>query len=64
MSIVTIAGTGGRVAGWRSHTVAMPLFGVVVCEPQVSEPSSSRLRQRDLLPTDPQRTSAPSRWGP
>ncbi|PVZ08491.1 hypothetical protein [Actinomycetospora cinnamomea] len=64
MSIVTFAGTGSHVAGWRSHTVAMPLRGVVVCEQQVSEPLSSRLRQRDLLPTDPQRTSAPRRWGP
>lgn len=62
MDIVTIAGTGSHRAGRRSNTVAMP-FGVAVCEPQVLE-QSSRLRRRDLLPTDPQRTSAPRRWGP
>jgi len=64
MDIVTFAGTGGHVAGWRSYTAATPLAGVAVCEPQVPEQHSSRLRQRDLLPTDPQRTSAPRRWGP
>ena len=63
MDIVTIAGTGSHVAGAGSHTAATPM-GVVVCGPQVWEPSSSRLRQRDLFPTYPQRTSAPRRWGP
>jgi hypothetical protein len=60
MDIVTIAGTGSHVAGASPYAVTP--FGVVVCGPQSSEPWGSRLRQRDQLPTTPQRTSAPRRW--
>lgn len=73
MDIVTIAGTGRHGASWRSGVVAA-LFGVVdACKPQgpsmpgMQVTQGPRVRQLDLrnLPTfDPQRASAPSRWGP
>jgi hypothetical protein len=65
MDIVTVAGTGRHVASWRCSTALMP-SGIAVCGPR-GQQQRPVVRERDLanLPTfDPQRTSAPRRWGP
>lgn len=65
MDIVTVAGTGRHVASWRFST-ALTRSSVAVCGPQ-GQQQRPVVRERDLanLPTfDPQRTSAPRRWGP
>lgn len=65
MDIVTVAGTGRHVASWRNSTALMS-SGIAVCGPR-GQQQRPVVRERDLanLPTfDPQRTSAPRRWGP